>query len=94
MISSRTGGAAVVLGRFDADGRLRPGGRTTPLKPDAARQLAEHLTAAGPDHPWTGVRLSSAWGARDPLEVTLVEPDCRRDPPQLGRPVRCGSAGG
>ncbi|MFI9585880.1 hypothetical protein ACIHCQ_29460 [Streptomyces sp. NPDC052236] len=45
----------LVLGRYDAEGQLRAVGRTTPLKPTAARQLADHLTEAGPDHPWTGV---------------------------------------
>ncbi|MEU7039338.1 hypothetical protein ABZ958_37670 [Streptomyces sp. NPDC046237] len=46
----------LVLGRYDQDGRLRAVGRTTPLKPDAARQLADHLTAACADgvaHPRT-----------------------------------------
>jgi ATP-dependent DNA ligase len=65
----------LVLGRYDTDGRLRAVGRTTPLKPDAARQLADHLTQAGPDHPWTGVRFTSAWGSRDVLDPTLVVPD-------------------
>ncbi|MFD7234932.1 hypothetical protein ACFWAT_06440 [Streptomyces syringium] len=33
----------LILGRHDPTGRLRPIGRTVPLRPDAARQLAEHL---------------------------------------------------
>ncbi|MEU4506786.1 ATP-dependent DNA ligase [Streptomyces sp. NPDC024089] len=65
----------LVLGRIDADGRLRAVGRTTPLKPDAARQVAQHLTPAGPGHPWTGVRFTAAWGSRDALDLILVEPD-------------------
>ncbi|MFJ1569871.1 ATP-dependent DNA ligase [Streptomyces erythrochromogenes] len=64
----------LVLGRHDHDGRLRPVGRTVPLRPDAARQVAEHLTAAGPGHPWTGAKFSATWGSRDVLDTTLVHP--------------------
>ncbi|WP_405533821.1 ATP-dependent DNA ligase (plasmid) [Streptomyces avidinii] len=64
----------LVLGRHDHDGRLRAVGRTVPLRPDAARQLAEHLTAAAPGHPWEGVRFSATWGSRDTLDTTLVHP--------------------
>ncbi|MBT2406322.1 MULTISPECIES: hypothetical protein [unclassified Streptomyces] len=64
----------LVLGRHDATGRLRPVGRTVPLRPDTARELAEHLTPAGTGHPWTGARFSSAWGTRDVLDTTLVQP--------------------
>ncbi|MFI1286748.1 hypothetical protein ACH4U5_39400 [Streptomyces sp. NPDC020858] len=46
-----------------------------PLNPDAASQLAEHLTQAGPDHPWTGVRFAATWGSREPLDPILVVPD-------------------
>ncbi|MGW0703041.1 hypothetical protein ACWD0A_27750 [Streptomyces sp. NPDC002867] len=49
-------------------------GRTTPLRPDAARQLADHLTASGPGHPWTGVRFSVTWGSREILDPILVVP--------------------
>ncbi|MFF5933166.1 hypothetical protein [Streptomyces sp. NPDC012508] len=65
----------LVLGRYDQDGRLRAVGRTTPLKPDAARQLADHLTAAGADHPWTGVRFTATWGSRESLVPILVVPE-------------------
>ncbi|MGW0392888.1 hypothetical protein ACWDYJ_18710 [Streptomyces sp. NPDC003042] len=65
----------LVLGRYDQDGRLRAVGRATPLKPDAARRLADHLTAAGSDHPWTGVRFAAAWGSREPLDPILVVPE-------------------
>ncbi|MEU9087672.1 ATP-dependent DNA ligase [Streptomyces sp. NPDC048357] len=65
----------LVLGRHDADGRLRAVGRTVPLRPDAARQVAEHLTAAAPGHPWEGVRFSATWGSRDVLDTTLLHPD-------------------
>lgn len=37
--------------RHDPGGRLRAVGRTVPLRPDAARHVAEHLTAAVPRHP-------------------------------------------
>ncbi|HBF84962.1 MAG TPA: ATP-dependent DNA ligase [Streptomyces sp.] len=65
----------LVLGRYDTAGRLRMVGRTTPLKPDAARQLAAHLTPAGSDHPWTGVRFTASWRSSDRLEPVLVELD-------------------
>ncbi|MFF9870205.1 ATP-dependent DNA ligase [Streptomyces sp. NPDC013953] len=65
----------LILGRYDDDGRLRPVGRTVPLRPDAARQVADHLRPASPDHPWTGARFSSAWGSREALDVTPVVPD-------------------
>ncbi|MCX4625177.1 ATP-dependent DNA ligase [Streptomyces sp. NBC_01443] len=64
----------LILGRHDPTGRLRPIGRTVPLRPDAARQLAEHLTPAGSGHPWTGAKFSSAWGTRGVLDTTLVQP--------------------
>ncbi|MFE5559916.1 hypothetical protein [Streptomyces sp. NPDC056544] len=64
----------LVLGRHDHDGRLRAVGRTVPLRPDVARQVAEHLTAAAPGHPWTGAKFSAAWGSRDVLDTTLVHP--------------------
>ncbi|MFD5513596.1 hypothetical protein ACFWIB_38495 [Streptomyces sp. NPDC127051] len=64
----------LVLGRHDQNGRLRAVGRTVPLRPGAARQVAEHLTAAAPGHPWEGVRFSATWGSRDVLDTTLVHP--------------------
>ncbi|WP_236247001.1 ATP-dependent DNA ligase [Streptomyces sp. CC210A] len=64
----------LVLGRLDAAGALRPVGRSTPLRPDAARDLADRLTPAGPRHPWKGVRFTTSWGSRTPLDVVLVEP--------------------
>ncbi|MGW6691891.1 hypothetical protein [Streptomyces sp. NPDC054961] len=48
-------------------------GRTVALRPDAARQAAEHLAEAGPG-PWEGVRFA-AWGPRDVLDAVLVRPD-------------------
>ncbi|GGU50588.1 hypothetical protein GCM10010274_44210 [Streptomyces lavendofoliae] len=54
---------------------LRLVGRSTLLRPDAARDLAERLTPAGPRHPWEGVRFTTSWGSRTPLDVVLVEPE-------------------
>ncbi|WP_331735101.1 hypothetical protein OG379_40085 (plasmid) [Streptomyces sp. NBC_01166] len=33
-----------------------------------------HLTAAGPGHPWAGVRFTASWNSRTPLEPALVAP--------------------
>nr|BAK19902.1 putative ATP dependent DNA ligase [Streptomyces rochei] len=65
----------LVLGRLDAAGSLRPVGRSALLRPDTARDLAERLTPAGPGHPWEGVRFTTSWGSRTPLDVVLVESD-------------------
>jgi ATP-dependent DNA ligase len=64
----------LVLGRLDEAGALRPVGRSTPLRPDAARDLAGWLTPARPDHSCEGVRFMTSWGSRTPLDVVLVEP--------------------
>ncbi|CAM5618011.1 hypothetical protein GCM10010343_11820 [Streptomyces avidinii] len=53
---------------------LRAVGRTVPLRPDAARRVAEHFTAAAPGHPCTGAEFSATWGSRDVLDTTLVHP--------------------
>ncbi|MFD7554603.1 ATP-dependent DNA ligase [Streptomyces sp. NPDC059835] len=65
----------LVLGRHEATGRLRAVGRTVPLRRDQARQVAEHLTAADPSHPWTGVRFAVSWESRDVLDAILVRPE-------------------
>ncbi|WP_244905443.1 ATP-dependent DNA ligase [Streptomyces agglomeratus] len=65
----------LVLGRYDGDGRLRAVGRTTPLHMEAAGQVADHLTEAGPSHPWTGLRFTAMWGSRDTLDPILVVPE-------------------
>ncbi|MFJ6852976.1 hypothetical protein ACIQM3_21025 [Streptomyces sp. NPDC091271] len=64
----------LLLGRYDTTGRLRLVGKTVPLKPAPARELAGHLIAAGPDHPWTGVRFTASWNSRTPLEPVPVTP--------------------
>ncbi|MEV2255943.1 ATP-dependent DNA ligase [Streptomyces sp. NPDC050147] len=66
---------SLVLGRLDQHGKLRSVGRSTALRADAVRQLSGQLMAAGPDHPWKGVRFTASWGSRTPLDVVLVEPD-------------------
>ncbi|MFF5808710.1 ATP-dependent DNA ligase [Streptomyces sp. NPDC012746] len=53
----------LILARLDAGGRLRAVGRTVPLRPEQSRQVGEHLVAADPGHPWTGVRFTASWGA-------------------------------
>ncbi|MFE9637049.1 RNA ligase family protein [Streptomyces sp. NPDC006463] len=65
----------LLLGRHNPHNHLRPIGRTTPLRPEAAHLVGGNLTAAEPGHPWTGLRFTSAWGSRDILDVTLVHPD-------------------
>ncbi|MFE2879205.1 ATP-dependent DNA ligase [Streptomyces roseus] len=65
----------LVLGRYDEEGRLRTVGRTVALRPEQARQVAEHLAAAEPGHPWAGVRFAASWGSRDVLDAVLVRPE-------------------
>lgn len=64
----------LILGRLDPAGNLRVVGRSTPIRPDIARLAADQLTAAGPGHPWAGMRFTASWGSRVPLDVTLVAP--------------------
>ncbi|MEU3726551.1 hypothetical protein [Streptomyces sp. NPDC031705] len=52
-----------------------PDGRTVPLRMEAARLIAEYLTAAEPERPWEGVAFAVVWGSRDVLDVRLVRPD-------------------
>ncbi|MET8991779.1 hypothetical protein ABZW49_40550 [Nonomuraea wenchangensis] len=42
----------LLLGRYDAGGRLRVVGRTTQLSKQAAAEIAPLLTPAGAGHPW------------------------------------------
>ncbi|WP_436840130.1 ATP-dependent DNA ligase [Streptomyces abikoensis] len=65
----------VLLGRLDADGRLRYVGRTTALNAPQAHALAETLEPAPPGHPWTGRRFTASWGSREPLAVALTAPE-------------------
>lgn len=65
----------LLLGRYDTTGRLRLVGKTVPLKPAAARDVAALLALAGPEHPWAGAWFTARWGSRDVLDPVLVEPD-------------------
>ncbi|MDX3526316.1 ATP-dependent DNA ligase [Streptomyces sp. ID05-39B] len=66
---------SLVLGRYDRDGILRAVARSTQLQPGQLRHLADHLIAAKRGHPWEGVRFTTTWGSRTPLDVVLVEPE-------------------
>ncbi|MFE2053684.1 ATP-dependent DNA ligase [Streptomyces sp. NPDC059459] len=78
IVGAFTGPAAalrtLLLGRYDAEGRLRFTGRTTTLPQSAGRAVATLLTPARPAHPWAGWTFSAGWGSRDLLDVTLVQP--------------------
>lgn len=63
IIGAITRPTLLILGRHDPTRHLRPIGRTVPLRPDAARQLAEHLTPAGAGHPPGPTRSSRRHGA-------------------------------
>jgi len=70
---------SVVVAGLPIDGALKIVGRTVPLSPSAARDLAGLLVAAAPaDHPWPAVVASSAvngFGAnREPVALTRVQP--------------------
>ncbi|MEU9378814.1 hypothetical protein AB0D94_34370 [Streptomyces sp. NPDC048255] len=64
----------LVLGRYDQDGRLRAVGRTTPLKPDAARQLADHYHRR-PRPSLDRCTVHHRLGSREPLDPILVVPE-------------------
>ncbi|MFF9074578.1 ATP-dependent DNA ligase [Streptomyces sp. NPDC014872] len=66
---------SVLLGRFDSAGRLRYAGRSTPLPAARSRAFGAQLRGARPSHPWQGRSFSAAWGRREQLDVTLVEPE-------------------
>ncbi|MGV9277760.1 ATP-dependent DNA ligase [Streptomyces griseosporeus] len=72
---SLAGPRTLLLGRYDAAGRLAHVGRTTTLPRTAGAAVAGLLTAAAPGHPWTGWSFSAGWGSRETLHVTLVEPE-------------------
>ncbi|MFJ1611005.1 hypothetical protein ACIOHS_48155 [Streptomyces sp. NPDC088253] len=60
--------------RYDDQERLQYIGRTNTLPRSASAAVAGLLTVARAGHPWTGWSFSAAWGSRDTLDVTLVEP--------------------
>lgn len=66
---------SLLLGRFDARGRLRFAGRTSPLPAHTAASLARQLAPAEPGHPWTGRHFRTRWQPSTPARVALVQPD-------------------
>ncbi len=64
----------LVAGRY-RDGELVVVGRTSPLSPAAAAELAAVLTPAGPDHPWPErIGTGRFGGGRLSVALTRVEP--------------------
>ncbi|WP_295122498.1 non-homologous end-joining DNA ligase [uncultured Leifsonia sp.] len=66
----------LILGRFEGD-ELRIIGRTTPLRPTAARALTPLLRPAPADHPWPDVISSRTYDRFQPkreTKLTLIEP--------------------
>lgn len=65
----------LLLGRYDAAGRLQYAGRSTTLSQAAGRALANGLTPPTGAHPWEGWTFSAGWGTQRTLDVHLVQPD-------------------
>ena len=57
-----SGPQALVVGRFDGDGRLRVAGCTRPLTAAAAREVARLLVPSIHGHPWPDTIPSSRFG--------------------------------
>ncbi|MFF0702798.1 hypothetical protein ACFYVC_21095 [Streptomyces tendae] len=79
IVGAVTGSAAaprtLLLGRYDDTGQLRYTGRTVPFARNVTTSLAVSLApSAVGGHPWTGRRFTAAWGSRDVLDVTFVDP--------------------
>ncbi|MFK4070460.1 ATP-dependent DNA ligase [Streptomyces sp. NPDC029674] len=72
---SPTAPRTLLLGRYDAEGRLQYIGRTATLARTAGAAVAGLLAPGGSGHPWTGWTFSAGWGSRETLTVTLVEPE-------------------
>ncbi|MEU5417879.1 ATP-dependent DNA ligase [Streptomyces sp. NPDC020667] len=66
---------SLLLARYDMAGRLRFIGRTTPLSAAARRELGTVLVPGGPEHPWTGIRISAGWSSTEHLRYDTVQPD-------------------
>ncbi|MFE0887938.1 ATP-dependent DNA ligase [Streptomyces rochei] len=67
--------STLLLGRWDAAGRLRFIARTAPLAPAARRELGALLYPGDEDHPWMGRRFSAGWGTREAIDHRPVAPD-------------------
>jgi hypothetical protein len=89
----------LILGRYDAAGRLHVAGRSTDLHPAARAELGAVLRPhAGRGHPWPPRLPRSQWGRRpvEPLTYTRVHPDVvvelvvdpAMDGPRWRHPVR------
>lgn len=67
-----------IVAGLHIDGRLRIVGRSTPLRPNQARDLAAHLRPPAGAHPWPATVTSSAVDRfarkKEPVALTLVEP--------------------
>ncbi|MGY1672061.1 ATP-dependent DNA ligase [Geodermatophilus sp. SYSU D00710] len=86
----------LVAGRY-RDGELVVVGRTGPLSPAQAEELAAVLTPAGPDHPWPdrigtgrfgGGRLSVALTRVEPVAVVEVSADAALTAGVFRHPLR------
>jgi ATP-dependent DNA ligase len=64
----------VLLGRYDAAGRLLYAGRSTTLSQRVGRALGDVLVPPQGVHPWQGWTFSAGWGTQRTLDVVLVEP--------------------
>lgn len=65
---------ALIAGLYTADGRLVIAGRSTELTASQSRELADALTAAGPDHPWPDVIGAGVFGSRRTVSIIKTEP--------------------
>ncbi|WP_051828391.1 hypothetical protein [Streptomyces bicolor] len=60
---------SLLLGRLDAEGRLRYVGRSTTLPGAAGATLAGPVSPATSEHPWTGWTFTAGWGSKETLNV-------------------------
>ncbi|MGW0868900.1 hypothetical protein ACWD3Z_00245 [Streptomyces sp. NPDC002740] len=65
----------LLLGRHDAQGRMRYAGHTSAMPAAQARGLDDFLRSAQKDHPRDGRSFSAGWGSQEKLTVSLVVPE-------------------
>ncbi|MFD8276770.1 ATP-dependent DNA ligase [Streptomyces flaveolus] len=79
VVASVTGRVAapstLLLGRYDAAGRLRFIARTAPLSATARREVGGLLSPGGAEHPWQRRSFAVGWGSREMLDHRPVTPD-------------------